>query len=71
MPHLIFQTKFPMMEQLAEISFFGSIERETMEALQACTFAALQQSTFDSQQQPNPNAPVGFWRPSPYSPHVV
>jgi hypothetical protein len=71
MPHLIFQTKFPMLEQTAEISFFGSIERETMEALQACTSSALQQSHLGTPNQANMNAQVGFWRPSLYSPHVV
>jgi hypothetical protein len=63
MPHLIFQTKFPMLGQTAEISFFGSIERETMTALQARTFSALQ--PYQVNDQP------GYWRESPYSSHVV
>jgi hypothetical protein len=65
MPHMIFQTKFPMYEEMAEISFFGSIERETMESLQQCTLTALQSAT------PKQAQPVVFWRPSPYSGHVV
>ena len=65
MPHLIFQTKFPMHEEMAEISIFGSIEKETMEALQQCTLAALQSAAHMAAP------PVGFWRPSPYSGHVV
>jgi len=54
---------------MAEISFFGSIERETMEALQQCTFAALQSTSHQKQAQQA--QPVGIWRPSPYSGHVV
>ncbi len=65
MPHLIFQTKFPMHEEMAEISIFGSIEKGTMEALQQCTLAALQSAAHMAAP------PTGFWRPSPYSSHVV
>ena len=65
MPHLIFQTKFPMHEQVAEITFFGCIERETMEALQQTTAATLQRNATGTQE------PVGVWRQSPYSGHVV
>eukprot|EP00961_Rhodomonas_salina_P212298 2866802-Rhodomonas_salina.1 len=67
MPHLIFQTNFPVNEESAEISFFGNVERETVEALQSCTFSALRNgSTADDKGKP-----LGYLRPSPYSPDAL
>ena len=73
MPHLIFQARFPshMQEPTAELSFFGPIEKETMEALQACTFATLQSCQEGSLGPNSPHPPKGFWKPSEYSPNVV
>lgn len=68
MPHLIFQTKFPMNEQVAEITFFGCIERETMDALQQTTFATLQRNLTNIHGQQEQG---GAWTQSPYSGHVV
>ena len=62
---LITQTKLSLTHSGAEVSFYGPIERETMEALQACTFAALQ-TVWEASA-----SPVAFWRPSPFSSHVV
>ena len=53
--------------QMAEISFFGSIERETMEALQHATCATLKEAAQKQQQA----SPAGEWRPSPHSGHAV
>jgi hypothetical protein len=67
MPHLIFQTNFPVNEESAEISFFGNVERETVEALQLCTHVALRSgSAADDKAKP-----LGYLRPSPYSPDVL
>jgi len=42
MPHLIFQTKFPARDQTAEITFFGALEKDTMEAIKQCTIDTIQ-----------------------------
>ena len=53
--------------QMAEISFFGSIERETMEALQHTTCATLQEAAQKQKQA----STAGEWRQSPHSGHAV
>jgi hypothetical protein len=65
MPHLILQTKFPATEATAEVSFYGSVERETMQAVQLATCGALQSSVDLSAMQ------VGFWQQSPHAPNVT
>mmetsp|Transcript_62989 Transcript_62989/g.130908 ORF Transcript_62989/g.130908 Transcript_62989/m.130908 type:complete len:283 (-) Transcript_62989:78-926(-) len=67
MPHLIFQTNFPLQEESAEISFFGNVERETIEALQHCTVTALQKGSATE----DPTKTMGHLQPSPYSPDVL
>ncbi|KAJ1477535.1 hypothetical protein T484DRAFT_1906187 [Baffinella frigidus] len=58
MPHLIFQTKFPARDQTAEITFFGALEKETMEAIKTCTIDALRYNE-------SPAPPAAVWKSTP------
>jgi hypothetical protein len=62
MPHFIIQTLFPANEGSAEINFYGTLERETMQAVQLATCSALQAS-MDLQ--------VGLWQKHPLAPNVM
>ena len=65
MPHIILQTKFPATEATAEVCFYGSIEPETMQAVQLATCGALQSSIDLTTKQ------VGFWQQNPLAPSVT
>jgi hypothetical protein len=66
MPHLILQTKFPASQSLAEISFFGGIDRLTKEKLQEVTQRALHHFKGDGV-----SPAAGCWRQSPFAASVL
>ena len=55
---MIFQTKFPARDHTAEITFFGILEKDTMESIKKCTMDALR-----SNDSPAPAAAV--WKSTP------
>ena len=65
MPHAIFQTKFPAAEGIAEITFYGAVEHETLAALQLATCSTLQASRSAGD---NSGALAGSWHQLPEVP---
>ena len=66
MPHLVFQTKFPRTQNAAELTFYGTLDQQTMEALQSTTFTAL-----DTDPPTSNGRKPGFWRQQSFSSDVL
>jgi hypothetical protein len=68
MPHLLVQTRFPAAEPRAEVTFYGSFERELLNDLQTVTGEAVEslQATYGMEPQP-----AGSWKSSSISPNAM
>mmetsp|Transcript_67022 Transcript_67022/g.153839 ORF Transcript_67022/g.153839 Transcript_67022/m.153839 type:complete len:487 (+) Transcript_67022:93-1553(+) len=68
MPHLLVQTRFPAAAPRAEVTFYGSFERELLTELQTVTVEAVEalQATYGLETQS-----AGSWKPSPISPNAI
>jgi hypothetical protein len=66
MPHLMIQTKFSASDASAEVNVYGTVERETMQAVQLATCSALQTPVDLSS-----SAHAGTWQKHPLAPNVM